>query len=205
MSHVAQHWRAGCEIPGNFPEDYYPVIGMTVASCVQYYNSTVGGGTWDVDVVTRKVLAAKEGLYEKLAADGIQAFAGARALILEAKSLGISIGVGSSGVPLQLVSCSGSSGAIGVCTLEGPDGLRWCHFGGQCCHFHIVQVVLNPVESSVQEDRHKNEGAFLTPLVQQLIHCLLHAAAVGHCTCRGTSMGYVGSSLQRFAKFTIPL
>jgi beta-phosphoglucomutase-like phosphatase (HAD superfamily) len=83
---------------------------MTVASCVQYYNDTVGGGTWDVQVVTRKVLAAKDELYEKLTAEGIQAFAGARALILEAKSLGISIGVGSSGVPLMLISCSGAVG-----------------------------------------------------------------------------------------------
>lgn len=90
---------AGVDVPHKFPEDYYPVIGMSVASCIDYYNRACAAGAWDVDVVAAKVLAVKEGHYKELTAQGIEAFKGARALVLEARALGMRVGVGSSGAP----------------------------------------------------------------------------------------------------------
>lgn len=71
---------------------------MSVASCVEHYNDVVGCGEWDVLAVSEAVQEAKEAHYQELTADGISAFPGARALILEALSLGIAVGVGSSGM-----------------------------------------------------------------------------------------------------------
>jgi hypothetical protein len=70
---------------------------MSVRSCVEYYNRNVGNMALDVDAVAAEVQAAKEPLYQELTAGGISACDGARPLILEAKSVGVAIGVGSSG------------------------------------------------------------------------------------------------------------
>jgi beta-phosphoglucomutase-like phosphatase (HAD superfamily) len=89
---------AGVDVPNTFPNGYEPVFGMSVKSCVEYYNGTVGYGTWDIESVARRAQLEKETIYQELTADGIQAFSGARALLLEARSLGVSVAVGSSGV-----------------------------------------------------------------------------------------------------------
>lgn len=72
---------------------------MDVRSGIAYYNTTVGGGVWDVDAVAAQVLQVKEGHYRELTAAGIAAFSGVRALAVHARTLGIAIGVGSSGAP----------------------------------------------------------------------------------------------------------
>ena len=74
------------------------MFGMSVRSCVEYYNRTAAEGAWDIAAVAEAVQKAKEELYQQLTATGIDAFGGAKALILEARSLGIVVGVGSSGV-----------------------------------------------------------------------------------------------------------
>lgn len=89
---------AGQQIPSRFPEDYYPVIGMSVHSCIEHYNNTLAAGEWEVAEIATQVTAVKERWYAQLTAQGIKAFDGAKALIVEAKMLGVAIAVGSSGV-----------------------------------------------------------------------------------------------------------
>lgn len=91
------HLHAGVAIPGAFPEDYHPVIGMDVKSCVEHYNRTCGPGSWDVADVEHRVAAVKERCYRELTAGGIEAMAGVRAVVKELESLGIRYAIGSSG------------------------------------------------------------------------------------------------------------
>lgn len=88
---------AGVQVPCQFPEDFQPVFGMSVQSCVDYYNGTAGPGDWDIGTVAAEVQEVKGRLYHELTAGGIQAFSGARALIMEARSLGMTVGLASSG------------------------------------------------------------------------------------------------------------
>lgn len=101
---------AGVSVPATFPEDFYPVIGMSVLSCVEYYNRTHGPGTWDAADVARRVGAAKEGHYQELTAAGIAAMQGVHAMVKELQSLGVRFAIASSGVECRLcVLLRGSS------------------------------------------------------------------------------------------------
>ena len=98
---------AGVAIPGNFPDDYVPVFGMSVAGAVAHYAGTIAP-EWDVADVAARVQAVKEGHFHELTEPGLDAFSGIRALILEARSLGMVVGIGSSGVckpPAWLCPC----------------------------------------------------------------------------------------------------
>lgn len=88
---------AGISIPGEFPKDYEPVFGMSVAGAVAYYAQAMQTG-WHVDDVGARVQETKEHIYRDLTASGLDAFAGVKSLILAAKDLGMVIGIGSSGV-----------------------------------------------------------------------------------------------------------
>lgn len=77
--------------------DYYPVIGMSVKSCVEYYNREYGSGAWDIANVAKRVGTVKEGHYLELTAAGIAAMDGVQAVVKELESLGIQFGIASSG------------------------------------------------------------------------------------------------------------
>eukprot|EP00892_Ulva_mutabilis_P004666 jgi/Ulvmu1/2571/UM014_0022.1 len=107
----------GVDIPGSFPEDYYPVIGMDVASCIEHYNCTCGPGLWNVADVAERVAAVKGRHYEALTAAGIAAMPGVHAVVKELDSLGIRYAIGSSGSPEKI---SHNLTAAGLCDLFEP-------------------------------------------------------------------------------------
>ena len=105
-------------MPGKFPEDFYPVIGMSVLSCVEYYDRTHGPGTWDAADVARRVGAVKEGHYQELTAAGIAAMQGVQAMVRELESLGVRFGIASSGAQCSLcMYCCRPQ--LGMCTVRG--------------------------------------------------------------------------------------
>lgn len=70
---------------------------------------------WDVAEVTRQVLEAKEGIYKRLTQEtGINPFPGAEPLIRQAQSLGMPLGVGSSGAPEKIRHNLEGSGLAGL-------------------------------------------------------------------------------------------
>ncbi|CAG9460130.1 unnamed protein product [Pedinophyceae sp. YPF-701] len=93
----------GSDIPHKFPEDYYPVFGMDVRSCVEFYKAQrPENASWDVDGVASAVAAAKEGIYEELTSGGITAWDGAREVVEAALRAGVPVAVGSSGSPAKI-------------------------------------------------------------------------------------------------------
>lgn len=103
----------GFDIPHSFPEDFQPVFGMDVRSCVEYYrlrfNKT---GEWGEDDATlaAKVSDTKEGIYREMTQGGVQAFEGVRELVQSARALGMGVAVASSGSPEKIAHNLGSSG-----------------------------------------------------------------------------------------------
>ncbi|PSC73919.1 Dual specificity phosphatase 12 [Micractinium conductrix] len=101
----------GFDIPYSFPQDFQPVFGMDVLHCVEYYQKRFE--RWDsgaaVDVAA-KVSNVKEPIYQQLTTAGIAAFPGVAALVQQAHSLGLAVGVASSGSPEKIAHNLGSSG-----------------------------------------------------------------------------------------------
>jgi len=102
----------GFDIPHDFPSDFNDVFGMDVRNCITHYKGKFGHESWDVEAIASAVSLVKEGIYEELTASGIQAFTGARELVLAAKRAGILVGVGSSGSPEKIRRNLTSSGLI---------------------------------------------------------------------------------------------
>ncbi|KAI3431699.1 hypothetical protein D9Q98_004744 [Chlorella vulgaris] len=101
----------GFDIPHAFPEDFQPVFGMDVQSCVEYYQQRFERPDWgEAAFVAAEVTAAKEGLYAELTAGGIAAFPGVSQLVAQARSLGWGVAVASSGTPAKIAHNLGSSG-----------------------------------------------------------------------------------------------
>lgn len=73
------------------------MIGMSVKSCVEYYDREHGPGAGDTARVAEQVSVVKEGYYRELTAAGIAALDGVQAAVKELKSLGIQFGIASSG------------------------------------------------------------------------------------------------------------
>ncbi|KAL6760314.1 hypothetical protein V8C86DRAFT_2556866 [Haematococcus lacustris] len=68
----------GFDIPHSFPNDFYPVFGMDVRSCLEHYREVHGRLEWaDLPALTLAVTAAKEEHYQQLTDEaGISAFEG---------------------------------------------------------------------------------------------------------------------------------
>ncbi|GAX84563.1 hypothetical protein CEUSTIGMA_g11984.t1 [Chlamydomonas eustigma] len=93
----------GVEIPHSFPQDFYPVFGMDVRSCIQYYKEVCSRTDWvHITDIVLKVSLAKEGIYKELTAKGIQAFDCAKDLISLVRELGWGIALASSGTPEKI-------------------------------------------------------------------------------------------------------
>jgi len=75
---------------------------MAVRGCIEHYNAACAGGAWDVDDVTARVSAVKEGVYQRLTKAGISAFAGVEAVLSELRARGVPYGLGSSGSPAKI-------------------------------------------------------------------------------------------------------
>ena len=109
------------DVPHSFPEDFQPVFGMDVRSCIEHYAARFATEhTWgtDIESTAARVSAAKEGLYEKLTADGVIAFSGVKELIKTARDLGMGVAVASSGSPEKIAHNLESSGLGGEVPLE---------------------------------------------------------------------------------------
>lgn len=76
---------------------------MSVAGAVGHYAKTIAP-EWDVEDVAARVQTVKEGHFHELTEPGLAAFGGIRALILEARSLGMVVGIGSSGAACTVLS-----------------------------------------------------------------------------------------------------
>lgn len=111
----------GLDIPHKFPDDFRPVFGMDVKSCIEYYyethkehngwldpkfNVTNSDGdrerkehTPDINSIATEVSLRKEHIYRRLTSNGVDAFPGVSELIKKCYELGIKVAVASSGSP----------------------------------------------------------------------------------------------------------
>jgi len=103
------------DIPHEFPQDFRPVFGMDVYSCVEYYAARFATEyTWgdqrDLEILATKVLAAKEEIYKELTKEGVKAFSGVKELVNQARALQMDVGIASSGSPEKIEHNLKSSG-----------------------------------------------------------------------------------------------
>eukprot|EP00798_Chlamydomonas_sp_ICE-L_P008652 gene8652-34104_t len=93
--------------------DYYPVFGMDVLSCVEYYAQRFelgeAQGWGDCAALAVTVSDTKEGIYQELTESGIQAFDGTKA-----RGLGLGVGIASSGSPTKIKHNLTASGLYGL-------------------------------------------------------------------------------------------
>ena len=90
----------GFDIPHLFPEDFVPVFGMDVRSCIQYYSQTYSEmNVTDVSPdLVRNVTESKERHYTNLTStNGISAFPGVKPLLEELSKRHIPTAIASSG------------------------------------------------------------------------------------------------------------
>lgn len=96
----------GFDPPHRFPEDFVPLFGMDVRATVAYYRQTYCSNdpSWnDQEALAKQIGDVKDVLYAQIAeTHGIQAFPGVEGLIRQARALGLSIAVGSSGSPAKI-------------------------------------------------------------------------------------------------------
>lgn len=105
----------GFDIPHSFPDDFEPVFGMDVESCVRFYQGRHAREDWgDASELAGRVSEAKEGIYRRLTSGGIAAFEGVAALVQQARSLGMGVAVASSGSPEKIAHNLASSGLTGL-------------------------------------------------------------------------------------------
>ncbi|GAB4823746.1 hypothetical protein N2152v2_010792 [Parachlorella kessleri] len=105
----------GFDIPHSFPQDYQPVFGMDVETCVRYYKDRFQLHSWgDPVVLAAEVSAVKEGMYKRLTDGGVPAFQGAAELIRLAYRLGLGVAIASSGSPEKIRHNLSSSGLWGL-------------------------------------------------------------------------------------------
>ena len=73
----------GFDIPHKFPDDFRPLFGMDVRSCVEYYRAKFQKTDWvdDDETLAAKVSATKEGIYKDLTSKGVVAFPGVKDLV----------------------------------------------------------------------------------------------------------------------------
>lgn len=110
----------GFDIPHSFPEDFVPVFGMDVESCLEYYMKTYplsenpfrsavpASGGW-MKELAHKVSVAKKPQYESITSGGIDPIEGAMSLMKNACSTCIHP---RSNIPLVAIASSGSHAKI---------------------------------------------------------------------------------------------
>ncbi len=105
------------DIPHEFPQDFRPVFGMDVYSCVEYYSKRFasehnwGDGTPEsLKELAKQVSDAKEGIYKELTKEGITAFSGVFELVNQAKTLNMGVAIASSGSPEKIEHNLSTSG-----------------------------------------------------------------------------------------------
>ncbi|KAH7625022.1 hypothetical protein Ndes2526B_g00398 [Nannochloris sp. 'desiccata'] len=103
------------DIPHEFPQDFRPVFGMDVYSCVEYYAARFASEhTWgdqrDLEVLATQVSATKEGIYKELTKEGVTPFSGVKELVDKARALQMGVAIASSGSPEKIDHNLNSSG-----------------------------------------------------------------------------------------------
>uniref|UniRef100_A0A1D2A9A3 protein-tyrosine-phosphatase n=1 Tax=Auxenochlorella protothecoides TaxID=3075 RepID=A0A1D2A9A3_AUXPR len=107
----------GIDVPHSFPEDYFPVFGMDLRTCLEYYHATypaIGNQGVSVDDWYPALSVAKEDLFNSLTAGGIAAFPGIKELIAAARGAGLGVAIASSGSPGKIARNLQSSGLAGL-------------------------------------------------------------------------------------------
>lgn len=103
------------DIPHEFPQDFRPIFGMDVYSCVEYYAARFAtehdwGDQGDLEVLAKQVSAAKEGMYKELTKEGVKPFSGVKELVNKARALQMGVAIASSGSPEKIDHNLNSSG-----------------------------------------------------------------------------------------------
>ena len=111
----------GFSIPHHFPDDYRPVFGMNVQSCIEHYAKIYSNSNaWPtskegLEQLAATVAATKEGIYRQLTQEmGISAFPGVKGLVEEARGRGLVVAIASSGSPDKINHNLQASGLQGV-------------------------------------------------------------------------------------------
>ena len=121
-----------------YPEAYYPVFGMDLRTCLEYYHEhwpEFKAQGLSVDDLYGGFAERKDLAYRRLTAGGIPAFEGVRELVLAAQAAGLGVAIASSGSPEKIQHNLSSSGLLGLVPKELVSG--WRHKEGSVCYYYL--------------------------------------------------------------------